>query len=223
MALAGAPGSGKSTLAASLLAHLEAARPGLAAMLAMDGYHLDDGLLEQRGQRARKGAPHTYDVDGLAAMLARLRADDGCEVVVPVFDRRLEIARAGAAVIAGTVRLVIVEGNWLLLDEPPWRALRPLFDATVMLDVPRDVLAARLLQRWRDLGLSDEAARRKVEANDLPNADLVITHSAPADLTVAGANALTKLPATDPALPVRRRTAPRAAQRPPPGPGGSER
>lgn len=153
----------------------------------MDGYHLDDGLLEQRGQRARKGAPHTYDVDGLAAMLTRLRADDGRDIVVPVFDRRLEIARAGAAVIAGPVRLAIVEGNWLLLDEPPWAALRTLFDVTVMLDAPRDMLAARLLQRWRDLGLDEEAARRKVEGNDLPNADLVITRSAPADWCVAGA------------------------------------
>lgn len=223
MALAGPPGSGKSTLAEALREHLDTARPGIAAVLGLDGYHLDDRLLDERGWRRRKGAPHTYDVDGLAAMLARLRADDGRDVLVPVFDRSLEIARAGAAAIAGTVRLVIVEGNWLLLDEPPWPVLRMHFDVTVMLDVPRDVLATRLLQRWRELGLSDEAARHKVESNDLPNADLVMTHSAPADLTVAGANALTKLPATDPASPVRRRTAPRAAQRPLRGLGGSER
>lgn len=187
MALAGAPGSGKSTLAEALLERLDAERPGIAAVLGMDGYHLDDRLLDERGWRLRKGAPHTFDVDGLAAMLARLHADDGRDIVVPVFDRSLEIARAGAAMIAGTVRLVIVEGNWLLLDEPPWAALRGHYDATVMVDIPRDVLAARLLQRWRDQGLEDEAARRRVEGNDLPNVDLVATRSAPADWTVAGA------------------------------------
>ena len=110
----------------------------------MDGFHFDDIVLNARGHRPRKGAPHTFDVDGLAATLARLAADDGREVAVPVFDRSIEIARAGARIIGPATRLVVVEGNYLLLDDPAWARLRGHFDATVMLAVPMPVVEARL-------------------------------------------------------------------------------
>ncbi len=99
VAIAGPPGGGKSTVADALVERLEAARPGEAAVLPMDGYHYDDGVLRARGRRARKGAPDTFDVGGLRQMLARLKRDDEDEVAVPVFDRAIEIARAGARLI----------------------------------------------------------------------------------------------------------------------------
>lgn len=98
-ALAGPPGAGKSHVADELMTRLAVTAPGATAILPMDGYHFDDMLLNARGDRPRKGAPHTFDVDGFHAMLTRLAADDGRDVVVPVFDRSLEIARAGARVI----------------------------------------------------------------------------------------------------------------------------
>jgi pantothenate kinase len=183
VAVAGAPGSGKSTFAERLRDSLV---PDVAAeVLPMDGFHYDDGVLEARGDRARKGAPHTFDVDGLAAMLARLRADDGRPVAVPVFDRAIEIARAGARIVPASTRLIIVEGNYLLLDDPDWAQLRPAFDATVFLRVPEDVLAARLAARWQGYGLDDATVRGKVEGNDLPNARRVARGSVPADYEVA--------------------------------------
>jgi len=87
-----------------------------ACVLAMDGFHFDDRVLESRGHGARKGAPYTFDVAGLAVILQRLKADDGVEVAVPVFDRSLEIARAGAAIIPASARIVLVEGTSSLLQ-----------------------------------------------------------------------------------------------------------
>ncbi|RJE82131.1 nucleoside/nucleotide kinase family protein [Paracoccus onubensis] len=180
VALAGAPGAGKSHVAEQLAAGLASRAPGQAAILPMDGYHLDDGLLEQRGDRLRKGAPHTFDLDGFAAMLERLAADDGRPVLVPVFDRSIEIARAAAREIPASARLIIAEGNYLLLDRPGWSELARRFDLTVFIDVPEEILRKRLAARWA--GTEATEAMQKLEGNDLPNMRLVARHSRPADL-----------------------------------------
>ncbi|MCW4116184.1 nucleoside triphosphate hydrolase [Aurantimonas sp. MSK8Z-1] len=181
VAIAGSPGSGKSTLAEWLRDRLNAEVAGRAEILPMDGFHYDDAILNARGHRPRKGAPHTFDVDGLAVTLDRLRADDGREVAVPVFDRTIEIARAGARIIGPSARILLVEGNYLLLDDPRWIVLRPRFDLSAMLDVPEAVLRERLTRRWIDLGLSGDALAAKLDGNDFPNMRLVLTQSRPAD------------------------------------------
>jgi pantothenate kinase len=183
-AVAGAPGSGKSTLAEELVSRLNAREPGCAALLPMDGFHYDDLHLVPAGLRPRKGAPETFDVGGLRHMLRRLRARDEAAVAVPVFDRDLEIARAGARLIPRAVRIIVAEGNYLLLTQPPWDGLRPLFDVTAMIDVPEDILRARLTARWRGYGLSPAEIAAKVEGNDLPNGARVRNESAPADFVI---------------------------------------
>lgn len=181
LAIAAAPGGGKSTLAEALVAALP---EGLAAILPMDGFHYDDEVLVPRGDRPRKGAPHTFDVGGFAALLKRLRANDEDNVAVPRFDRDLEIARAGARIVPSSVRLIVAEGNYLLLNRAPWAALRPLYDKTAFLDVPEAELTRRLRARWEGYGMDEEAIREKLEANDLPNARLVIAESGGADWVV---------------------------------------
>lgn len=176
-ALAGPPAVGKSTLAEQLVLAIEAAEPESAAILPMDGYHLDDLVLVPRGLRARKGAPETFDVAGLAHMIRRLKANEEDEVAVPVFDRSLEVARGAARMIARSVRHVIVEGNYLLLDRAPWRDLAPLFDTTVALSAPIETIRERLLARWRNHGLNEQEIETKVSHNDLPNARLVLEAS----------------------------------------------
>ena len=174
-AIVGPPGSGKSTVADTLAERLNAADPGSAAVFPMDGYHYDDAVLHARGQRARKGAPFTFDVAGFGHMLKRLRDNQEQEIAVPVFDRALEISRNAARIIPNTVRHLIVEGNYLLLDQPGWSDLRGHFDTSVFLRVPEDVLRARLLERWRHL--EGDELRIKMEENDIPNALLVARES----------------------------------------------
>lgn len=186
-AIAGAPGSGKSTVAEALVGQMNALEPGAAALLPMDGFHYDDLYLVPAGLRPRKGAPETYDVDGLRHVLIRLRANDEPSVAVPVFDRDIEIARAGARLIPQSVRVIVVEGNYLLLTRPPWNALRPLFDVTVLLDVPEKELRARLNRRWTHYKLTPDEIAWKLDGNDLPNSRVVRKESGPADFRIAPA------------------------------------
>ena len=182
IAIAGPPGSGKSTLAARLAKALNATRPGVAAVVPMDGFHLDDAVLRAQGTLARKGAPWTFDTGGLLALLDRLRRNAENQIAIPLFDRNLEIARAGAALVAQDVPLLLVEGNYLLLDHPPWDAMAAVFDLTIFLDVPPATLERRLIDRWLAHGMTPDAARLKAQGNDLPNARMVIDHSRPADI-----------------------------------------
>jgi pantothenate kinase len=184
VAIAGAPASGKSTLAEAAVAALNAGEPGSAALLPMDGYHFDDEVLVPRGWRPRKGAPHTFDVGGYAAMLRRLRANAEAEVAVPRFDRSIEIARAGALLIPQSARIVVTEGNYLLLDEAPWTALAPLYDLTAMVAVPEAELARRLRARWVHFGLDEDGIRQKLEENDLPNGRMIVARSRRADIKI---------------------------------------
>ncbi|MDP3896746.1 MAG: nucleoside triphosphate hydrolase [Mesorhizobium sp.] len=182
VAIAGPPGSGKSTLAEALHDALVAGGQS-AAVVAMDGFHFDDSVLRARGQHDRKGAPETFDVAGFEHLLGRLRAREA-DVAVPVFDRSIEIARAGGAIVGAEARIVLVEGNYLLLDEEPWRRLGPMIDVSIFLDVPRDELERRLIRRWLELGHSPDEARAKALSNDIPNAQRVLEKRRPADIVI---------------------------------------
>jgi pantothenate kinase len=184
-ALAGPPGSGKSTVADKLAEVLNASQPGLAAVLPMDGYHYDDLHLVPAGLRPRKGAPETFDVGGFYHTLHRLRARDEEFVAVPVFDRDIEIARAGARMIAADVPVIIVEGNYLLLDTPPWSRLRSMFDVAVLVDVPEPVLRDRLTARWQHYNLTEDEIAWKLDGNDLPNGRFVMATSRNEDFRLA--------------------------------------
>ena len=180
IAIAGPPGAGKSTIAEELAGLLPA---GSAANVPMDGFHYDDAVLEAKGLRARKGAPETFDFDGYEALIKRLKAGDR-DVAIPVFDRSIELSRAAAAIVPVTAKFVLTEGNYLLLDEEPWSRLAPLFDFTIFLDVPREELERRLIQRWLDHGRTPEDGRAWVNSNDLPNVDRVLGRRRKADLVV---------------------------------------
>jgi pantothenate kinase len=183
-AIAGAPGSGKSTLAERLAERLNASAAGTAAVLPMDGFHYDDLHLVPAGLRPVKGAPQTFDVGGLYHALNRMKGRGEAFVAVPVFDRGIEIARAGARLVGAEVPVIVVEGNYLLLTTGDWPRLRPLFDVTVMVDVPEPVLRARLRARWKRYRLTAEEIARKLDGNDLPNGRLIVKDSAPADFRI---------------------------------------
>ncbi|SMX48680.1 nucleoside triphosphate hydrolase [Maliponia aquimaris] len=178
IAIAGPPGSGKSTLAEALVDRLGPT----ATLMPMDGFHLDNRLLEPRGLLPRKGAPETFDFGGLAATLRRAASEDS--VILPVFDRSREIAIAGAQEITPDTRIVVAEGNYLCFADPPWDRLQPLWDFTVFLEVPEAELERRLLDRWRGFGYPEDEAHRKAYANDIPNARRVQAERGPADVVL---------------------------------------
>jgi pantothenate kinase len=180
VALAGPPGAGKSTIAKALSGLFA---EGSAVVVPMDGFHFDDIVLEARGLRARKGAPETFDFHGFEALLKRIRGNES-EIAIPVFDRSIELSRAGAAIIDQDVKFILVEGNYLLLDEAPWDRLAPLFDFTVFVDASREELDRRLVQRWDGHGKTEAEARAWIESNDMPNIDRVLARRRKADLVI---------------------------------------
>ncbi len=178
VALAGPPGAGKSTLAEAVVEALGSD----ARVVPMDGFHFDDAILTARDQRNRKGAPETFDVAGYRHLLSRLQDED--EVAIPVFDRSLELSRGSADLVTKHHRILVTEGNYLLLNESPWIGLGEYFDLTVFIEVPESELDRRLLDRWAFYGKTPEQARAWIDGNDMPNIRRVIRGSRQADITV---------------------------------------
>ena len=176
--IAGPPGAGKSTLAEAIAKAIGAG----ARVVPMDGFHYDNAVLDRLGLRARKGAPETFDTLGFVHLMQRLRA--GGDAAIPVFDRETDLARAGADMVTGADKYLIVEGNYLLLDEAPWNELAPLFDLTVFVDVPEAELDRRLLDRWHHFGKTPADARHWIDSNDMPNIRRVTTGSRRADIVI---------------------------------------
>jgi pantothenate kinase len=170
LGLVGPPGGGKSTLAQALLA----AWPGRAVVVPMDGFHLANAELARLARADRKGAPDTFDSAGYVALLRRLKAQGGDEVVyAPEFRREIEEAVAGAIAVEPQVQLVITEGNYLLLDVGHWAHVREQLDEVWFVNTDHTLRIDRLVQRHIHFGRSPQAAREWVERTDEPNARLI--------------------------------------------------
>lgn len=184
IAIVGAPGAGKSHLAEELAEALNAHAPGSAAILPMDGFHLSNEELDARGLRHVKGAPETFDVEGVFALLSQLKTTPGA-IPVPTFDREADRVVPDGATIPEAARYILVEGNYLLLTRPGWRDLYPLFDLSIRLDVSEEELRARLTRRWENLDLPAVEVTRRVEQNDLPNGRTMLRENRGADFVTS--------------------------------------
>ena len=161
--IAGAPGSGKSTLAARVGAALD------AVVVPMDGFHLSNAVLDERGLRNVKGAPETFAADEFVSAVQQLAAAD-TEVHLPDFDRAADEPRPGRITVRPSDHIVIVEGNYLLLDDPPWFGLRDRFDAVAHLRVDSAQRVERLVRRHVRFGRTRGEASAFVQSSDEPNA-----------------------------------------------------
>ncbi|AGB69957.1 MULTISPECIES: nucleoside triphosphate hydrolase [Rhizobium] len=182
VAIAGPPGAGKSTLADNVAKALKA-RGESAEVLPMDGFHMDNAVLIEKGLLKRKGVPDSFDVRAFLDIVKAVRAADQ-EVLVPVFDRSREIAIASARIVSADHRFIVIEGNYLLFNQGKWAELEGMFDYSIMLAPPMEVLEERLWARWRGYDLDEEAARAKVYGNDLPNGRLILESRRRADVTI---------------------------------------
>ncbi len=165
------PGAGKSTLAEALAHTLQ----GRAQVVPMDGFHLSNAALQELGRADRKGAPDTFDADGYAHLLRRLRAQNadanvGQTIYAPLYLRTLEEGIAGSLAIQASTQLIITEGNYLLLDEGGWAAVRNLLDEVWYLDIDDALRESRLLKRHMQFGKTSEQALAWIAQTDAPNA-----------------------------------------------------
>ncbi|MDR6117480.1 pantothenate kinase [Aeromicrobium sp. SORGH_AS981] len=183
LGLVGAPGSGKSTLARRLANRLTA-RGVPAVRVPMDGFHLADAALLERGLRARKGAVETFDAHGYLALLRRLRAETDHDVLAPGFERDLEQPIAASITVTPEHRVVVTEGNYLLDADEPWPDVRRELDAVWFVDLDDGRRRSRLVMRHVKHGKSREDAQAWVDGVDEPNARRVLARREQADLVV---------------------------------------
>lgn len=168
--IAGPPGAGKSTLAEALAGKFHD-----AVAVPMDGFHLAQAELRRLGLAHRKGAPATFDAYGFVHLLRRLR--EGTELVyAPVYSRVVHESIGSAIPIFPSTRLLVIEGNYLLLPDQPWAQVPGLLDLTVYVDAPERERVDGLVRRQRGFGLDPAAARDWVERSDEANARLIAEH-----------------------------------------------
>lgn len=185
LGIAGTPGAGKSTLVEQLLSRIAASKgDAWVAHVPMDGFHLADAQLDRLGSRSRKGAPDTFDAMGYAHALERVVAETDSPVYVPGFDRTLEQPLAAALVVLPSARLVVTEGNYLLLDDPQWVRARAVMNAVWFVASEDAVRVERLVERHVRFGKTVAEARAWVLGTDQRNSDLVSPTLARADRVV---------------------------------------
>lgn len=187
LGIAGSPGAGKTTLAQMLVRELNAGAEPWVAHVPMDGFHLADVELDRLGLGDRKGAPDTFDAAGYAALLRRLRAEDeedGAIVYAPGFERVLEQPIAAAVPVPSTARLVVTEGNYLLLDTGAWVRVRQQLDEVWFCELDEAERIRRLVARHERFGKEHDEAVTWVRGTDQRNADLVTATRDRADLVV---------------------------------------
>ncbi|MFC4071487.1 nucleoside/nucleotide kinase family protein [Actinoplanes subglobosus] len=189
LGIAGPPAAGKTTLATGLVGALSAdpppgSGPGWVAHVPMDGFHLADAELERLGLRDRKGAPDTFDAYGYAALLRRLLDDRDEMIYAPGFERVLEQPIAGSIGVPREARLIITEGNYLLLDQPRWTPVRELLTEVWYTDLENGERLRRLIERHVRFGKPREAAVAWATGTDERNAELIIPTRERADVIV---------------------------------------
>jgi pantothenate kinase len=186
--IAGPPGAGKSTLAEALAAAFDdelstgSGTPGAVAV-PMDGFHLSNRELERLGLADRKGALATFDGAGYVRLLERIAAREDL-VYAPAYSRVVHESIGGVIPVPAAARLIVTEGNYLLVPEPPWRLARPLYDLAIYLDMAPGPRVEGLIARQRSFGLDDEAARDWVYRSDEANARLIATTRPHADVVL---------------------------------------
>jgi pantothenate kinase len=187
LGLVAPPGAGKSTFAQAIYA----AFPSRSQIVPMDGFHLANVELARLGRAGRKGAADTFDASGFLNLLLRIKAQTPDELIyAPDFRRDLDEGVAGSIAVDALTPLIIVEGNYLLLDEGPWAGIRSALNEVWYLDVDESVRRDRLLQRHMRFGRTREEALAWMASTDDPNANLIVSsrHRADRHIDWGGAN-----------------------------------
>lgn len=184
--IAGYPGAGKSTLAKAIVETVNVSVPELAPAIVvpMDGFHLSNEELNEMGLLHLKGIPETFDSRAFVSALTGLKETEGKSFFFPLFDRSVERSTEDAIEVKNEHRLIVVEGNYLLVQREPWNRVRDLIDEIWFLDAELSAVRPRLIARHIEGGRSREGAIEKTESTDLPNARLIESTRPYADAVV---------------------------------------
>ena len=182
IAVAGPPGAGKSTLSKQLVQMLKT-RSIQSCIISMDGFHLENSTLKRLGLFDKKGSPTTFDVPAFIQVMKRLAAYES-DVAIPKFDRKKDTSIERASIVSTQDKILIVDGNYLLLNDEQWVELQDIWDETVFINPGMDVLEKRLIDRWLSYGMDNESAKNRAFGNDIPNAKNIIENSLPANILI---------------------------------------
>ena len=184
IAIAGPPASGKSTFAEKLSILMnQQNKHQISDVIPMDGFHLDNASLDKLQLRHRKGAENTFDSHGFVKMIKSLHCANK-PISIPLFDRDSDATLPDAKTISPKHQILIVEGNYLLLNSEPWSQLHEIYDFKIFLKPDIDTTKKRLIDRWLENGYNLEGAEQRALSNDIPNAEYVLEHSVGADLAI---------------------------------------
>ncbi|MCF0111714.1 MAG: nucleoside/nucleotide kinase family protein [Erysipelotrichaceae bacterium] len=181
--LAAVPGAGKSTLAAFLEQLSETTGCLPLQVLGMDGFHYNQQYLKTHTHNnvplsAIKGAPETFDVRQLQKKLQQIKTED---TDWPVYDRNIHDVIPDKIHVSSPV--VLIEGNYLLLDEPEWNTLHNMADITVFVKTEPDLVINRLIRRKMRGGLDEQQASEWVHRSDYKNVLRVLQNVCEHDYT----------------------------------------
>ncbi|KAK9452567.1 nicotinamide riboside kinase [Dipodascopsis uninucleata] len=207
IAMAGVPGSGKSTISSALVEKLASEGRIKAQVLPMDGYHLPKDYLRTLPSPEyafqRRGAPFTFDGEGFVKLIERVRAQpysiNQAPIIKPInfpsFDHSIGDPIPDALQILASTRIIIVEGNYVLLKDSPWNRLYPLFDECWMVKIPLDKAEKRLAERHVKSGIEPnfEKGLARARFNDIPNGELVYSRSYESDIIIENPDKIDRL------------------------------
>jgi pantothenate kinase len=196
IAVAGPPGCGKSSFAALLNLIINTlCRREICTVIGQDGWHYPNEYLASHliqkddlmiPLRQIKGVPETFDIDGLLECLSRIKTQE--EISFPIYSRDQHEPLPEAGQIKAEHRIILFEGIYLLLDRPGWRDIRAMVDRSIFLTAPLSTLIAGLLERHLRGGKDLQSVETHLRTVDLPDIQLVMELSTPADIRVEKAD-----------------------------------
>jgi len=193
--VAGIPGSGKTTLAkivADRLLALAGHKDGIYALaLSMDGFHLTRAALKElpnpKEAIRRRGAAFTFDAAKFLDLIIDLKQPlPGPFIAAPTFDHARKDPVEADISINEDCKIVVVEGNYVALDEELWRDARGLMHEVWFVEVDEQVARKRLAARHLRSGIVqtlEDGDKRAVE-NDLVNGREILEKRLPVDEVV---------------------------------------
>ena len=186
LAITGIPGAGKSTVANLLMKNInDVLQEEIAIVIPMDGFHYHNDLLMEKGLLPLKGIPATFNSSKFVLLIKEIASQNVEKIYCPSYDRSLHNPVDHSIIIENKHKIIIVEGNYLLLDTCPWNELADLFHESWFIDTPLITTKERLISRHVLTGRSFEEALSKVDSTDAPNAQLIIKTRCKADKVIA--------------------------------------